>query len=122
MYYLDEDIFHNAQNEFIECNTVRIIKDTIRSTCVNDIIYSLYIYIYIWIFIYSYNLLITYENTNIEICNSTLESLRGYIEWVDKLLIFNDKVYIYIIILHSLFHYLWIIYPEMSWNAIHYFV
>lgn len=47
MYYLDEDIFHNAQNEFIECNTVRIIKDTIRSTCVNDIIYSLYIYIYL---------------------------------------------------------------------------
>lgn len=46
MYYLDEDIFHNAQNEFIECNTVRIIKDTIRSTCVNDIIYSLYIYIF----------------------------------------------------------------------------
>lgn len=45
MYYLDEDIFHNGQNEFIECNTVRIIKDKIRETCVNDIIYSLYKYL-----------------------------------------------------------------------------
>lgn len=80
LFYLDEDIFHNQQSELIDNTIVRNIKDFIREQCMTDVMLSFY------------NILLQYQNNNIQICNSVLEAMRGYIEWTDINLIYNDKV------------------------------